>query len=107
MAPAALAEHSQEAPQTAWLRPESTRSSALAQCFLCRAGAVLSCTSPGAVASILSEVNHQLESRMRENRQSGSEGRRSESNRLSLPLYFHSSASRTRLLRPTVPRCIY
>jgi hypothetical protein len=32
-------------------------------------------------------VNHQLESRMRENRLSGSEGGGVEANRLSLPLY--------------------
>src|SRR5207249_11786661 len=74
MGPNALAQPFKEAQETAWPGHESARSSALAQCFLCRAGAVLSCTSPGAVASILSEVNHQLESRMRENRQSGSEG---------------------------------
>ena len=37
--------------------------------------------------SILDEVNHQLESRMREIRQSGSEGGGAETNRLSLPLF--------------------
>jgi hypothetical protein len=47
---------------------------ALAQCFLCGAGVDLSCSGPCAVASILSQVNHQLESRMREIRLSGSEG---------------------------------
>jgi hypothetical protein len=36
--------------------------------------------------SILDEVNHRPESRMRETRQSGSEGGGAEINRLSLPL---------------------
>src|SRR5207249_155278 len=74
MGPDAPAQHSQEAQQPPWRGPESARSSTLAQCFLCGARAVLSCTSPCAVASTLSEVNHQPESRMRETRQSGSEG---------------------------------
>src|SRR5438552_6751119 len=46
----------------------------LAQCILCCAGAVLFVCRPRAVWSTLSEVNHQLESRMREHRLSGSEG---------------------------------
>src|SRR5258705_12274966 len=46
----------------------------LAQCLLCCARAVFFVCGPGALWSILSEVNHQLESRMRENRPSGSEG---------------------------------
>src|SRR6266516_6365016 len=46
----------------------------LAQCILCCAGAVFSVCRSRAVWSILSEVNHQLESRMREPRLSGSEG---------------------------------
>jgi hypothetical protein len=37
--------------------------------------------------SILDEVNHRPESRMRETRQSGSEGGGAEINRLSLPLW--------------------
>src|SRR2546425_2097242 len=74
MGPDAPAQHSQEAQPPPWPGSESARSSTLAQCFLCGARAVLSCTSPCAVASTLSEVNHRPESRMRENRQSGSEG---------------------------------
>src|SRR5712691_9530702 len=46
----------------------------LAQCILCCAGAVFSVCRSRAVWSILSEVDHQLESRMRETRLSGSEG---------------------------------
>src|SRR5260370_39520348 len=46
----------------------------LAECILRYAGAALFVSRLCAVWSILSEVNHQLESRMRENRQSGSEG---------------------------------
>src|SRR5688572_24744729 len=46
----------------------------LAQCLLCCARAVFSDCGSGTTLSILSEVNHQLESRMRENRLSGSEG---------------------------------
>src|SRR5882724_11196585 len=46
----------------------------LAQCVLCCAGTVLFVCRPRAVWSTLSEVNHQLESRMRETRPSGSEG---------------------------------
>src|SRR5712692_8959080 len=46
----------------------------LAQRILCCAGAVFSVCRSRAVWSILSEVNHQLESRMRETRLSGSEG---------------------------------
>src|SRR5438876_12248254 len=46
----------------------------LAQCVLCGARAVFFVRGPCATWSILSEVNHQLESRMRENRPSGSEG---------------------------------
>jgi hypothetical protein len=38
--------------------------------------------------SILDEVNHRPESRMRETRQSGSEGGGAEINRLSLPLWY-------------------
>jgi len=38
-------------------------------------------------------VNHQLESRMRENRQSGSEGGGAETNRLSLPLSLEHVAA--------------
>src|SRR5712664_1733894 len=46
----------------------------LAQCILCCAGVVFFVCRPRAVWSTLAEVNHQLESRMRENRLSGSEG---------------------------------
>jgi hypothetical protein len=46
----------------------------LAQCILCCAGTGLFVCRSSAAWSILSEVNHQLESRMRENRLSGSEG---------------------------------
>src|SRR3989440_11410093 len=46
----------------------------LAQCILCCAGIILFVWCPRAVRSTLSEVNYQLESRMRENRLSGSEG---------------------------------
>src|SRR6266568_7141818 len=46
----------------------------LAQRLLCCAGAALFVCRPRALWSILSEVNHQLESRMRETRLSGSEG---------------------------------
>src|SRR2546429_9793834 len=45
-----------------------------AHCILCCAGIILFVWCPRAVRSPLSEVNHQLESRMRENRLSGSEG---------------------------------
>ena len=45
-----------------------------------------SCPSPIHGVSILDEVNHQTESRMREIRLSGSEGGRTELNRFSLPL---------------------
>ena len=54
--------------------------------FLCRAGAVLHGRSPCDGLSILSEVNHRLESRMREIRLSGSEGGGTEANWFSLPL---------------------
>src|SRR5712691_11788204 len=56
----------------------------LAQCVLCCAGAVFFVCRPRAVWSTLSQVNHQLESRMRENRPSGSEGG---GTLFSLPLY--------------------
>src|SRR5712691_3592647 len=56
----------------------------LAQCVLCCAGIILFVWSPRAVWSTLSQVNHQLESRMRENRPSGSEGG---GTLFSLPLY--------------------
>src|SRR6266511_6360303 len=46
----------------------------LAQCVLCCAGTALLVGRSRAVWSTLSEVNHQLESRMRETRLSGSEG---------------------------------
>src|SRR6266850_1502887 len=46
----------------------------LAKCLLYCARAAFSFCGSGATSSILSEVNHQLESRMRENRPSGSEG---------------------------------
>ena len=61
------------------------RSSALAKSILCRAWVVLSCDGPCSSSSILDEVNHQLESRMREIRLSGSEGGGTELNRFSLP----------------------
>src|SRR6267142_5750818 len=46
----------------------------LAKCLLYCARAAFSFCGSGATSSILSEVHHQLESRMRENRPSGSEG---------------------------------
>jgi len=46
--------------------------------------------------SILDEVNHRPESRMRETRQSGSEGGGAEINRLSLPLCAPESAQSQR-----------
>src|SRR5216683_6598536 len=63
----------------------------LAQCVLCCAGLILFVWSPRAVWSTLSEVNHQLESRMRENRLSGSEG--GGTTRSPYP-YFQASARR-------------
>ena len=59
---------------------------ALAKSILCQAWVVLSCNGPCSGVSILDEVNHQLESRMREIRLSGSEGGGTELNRFSLPL---------------------
>src|SRR5579863_7992558 len=59
----------------------------MAERLLCRARAVQSGGGPCPSRSILSEVNHQLESRMREIRLSGSEGGGAEFNRLSLPLF--------------------
>src|SRR5579863_8341322 len=56
----------------------------MAERLLCRARAVQSGGGPCPSRSILSEVNHQLESRMREIRLSGSEGGGAEFNRLSL-----------------------
>jgi len=57
----------------------------LATSLLCQAGVVLSCCSPCGGQSILPEVNHQPESRVREIRQHGSEGGAS-GNRTFLPL---------------------
>ena len=51
-------------------------------------GDILVSTFPSISVSILNEANHQLESRMREIRTSGSEGGGAEINRLFLPLYF-------------------
>src|SRR5579863_8600504 len=62
----------------------------MAERLLCRARAVQSGGGPCPSRSILSEVNHQLESRMREIRLSGSEGGGAEFNRLSLPLFITS-----------------
>jgi len=44
-------------------------------------------------------VNHRLESRMRENRLSGSEGGGVEANRLSLPLYEKDAGDLSALLQ--------
>jgi len=59
----------------------------LAYCLLYGARAVLLIRGPGFALFVLDEVNLQLESRVREIRQHGSEGG-SRNNRLSLPLYF-------------------
>jgi len=56
------------------VQPERPSLSTLAQCVLCRAWALQSEIRPCDGLSILEEVNHRPESRMRENRPSGSEG---------------------------------
>src|SRR5262245_14311266 len=58
----------------------------MAKCILCRARVANTQSSLCRSTTVLKEVNHQLESRMRENRQSGSEGGGAETNCLSLPL---------------------
>src|SRR5713226_7392406 len=68
----------------------------LAQRILCCAGAVFSVCRSRAVWSILSEVNHQLESRMREIRLSGSEG----GGTTRSPYPYIRRPSRKRLLQP-------
>jgi hypothetical protein len=60
--------------------------SPVARGLLCGAGAVFLGTCPCGRPSVPTRVTPQLESRMRETRQSGSEGGGSESNRFSLPL---------------------
>src|SRR5579871_6424529 len=85
MDPNALAQHSAQTTRTqrpgAWKRPPP-----LAQHLLYQAWVVQPDNRPCLGSSILFEVNHHRESRMRENRQSGLEGGGTEINRSFLPL---------------------
>src|SRR5438445_13399249 len=68
------------------------RSSPVAQSLLHSPGPVFLDGCPCCCPSVLDQVTSRLESRMRETRQSGSEGGGGESNRFSLPLFLNAFA---------------
>ncbi len=93
LAPHASAQLAAQTHRRSRGRPRTVRQLRLAQPLLRRTRAVQSRHSPSCGPSILTKVNHQLESRMRETRPSGSEGGGTEPNRSFLPLSSPTASS--------------